>query len=66
MLDLGDGTVDTLRDLAQTLRRARSTTAFLETVRLRAAERAEDDVTVLVLTRDAVPGAPGAPADPTT
>lgn len=53
VLDLGDGTVDTLRDLAQTLRRARSTTAFLETVRLRAAERAEDDVTVVVLTRDA-------------
>jgi hypothetical protein len=55
VLDLGDGTVDTLRDLAQTLRRASSTTAFLETVRLRAAERAEDDVTVLVLRRDAAP-----------
>lgn len=58
VLDLGDGTVDTLRDLAQTLRRARSTSAFLETVRLRAAERAEDDVTVLVLRRDAAPDAP--------
>ena len=51
-LDLGDGTIDTLADLARTLRRAQDVTAFLDTIRLRAAERAEDDVTVLVLTRD--------------
>ncbi|MDM7891244.1 PP2C family protein-serine/threonine phosphatase [Curtobacterium caseinilyticum] len=50
-LDLGDGTIDTLLDLASTLGRARDVDAFLETVRLRAAERAEDDVTVVVLTR---------------
>lgn len=52
-LDLGDGTIDTLTDIGQTLRRAPSTEAFLETVRLRAAEHAEDDVTVAVLARDA-------------
>jgi len=57
VLDLGDGTIDTLADLARTHDRARDTAAFLETVRLRAAERAEDDVTVLVLTRSADPGA---------
>ncbi|WP_214982400.1 PP2C family protein-serine/threonine phosphatase [Curtobacterium sp. ISL-83] len=50
-LDLGDGTIDTLADLGETLRRASSIEAFLETVRLRAAERAEDDVTVVVLAR---------------
>lgn len=50
-LDLGDGTVDTLLALARTLDRARDLGAFLETVRLRAAERAEDDVTVVVLVR---------------
>ena len=50
-LDLGDGTIDTLLDLARTLGRARHLEAFLETVRLRAAERAEDDVTVVVLVR---------------
>jgi serine phosphatase RsbU (regulator of sigma subunit) len=50
-LDLGDGTIDTLLDLARTLRAASSVDAFLETVRLRAAERAEDDVTVVVLGR---------------
>lgn len=53
-LDLGDGTVDTLLDLARTLGRARDVDAFLETVRLRAAERAEDDVTVVVLLREPV------------
>lgn len=58
VLDLGDGTIDTLGDLALTFRRARSTESFLETVRLRAAERGEDDVTVVVLTRD------GTGADP--
>lgn len=52
-LDLGDGTIDTLADLARTFDRTRDHTAFLETVRLRAAERAEDDVTVVVLTRAA-------------
>jgi len=51
-LDLGDGTIDTLLDLARTLRAAHDVDAFLETVRLRAAERAEDDVTVVVLSRD--------------
>lgn len=51
-LDLGDGTIDTLADLGRTLGRARDVPAFLETVRLRAAERAEDDVTVVVVTRD--------------
>lgn len=56
-LDLGDGTVDTLLDLAHTLGRARDVHAFLETVRLRAAERAEDDVTVVVLVREPAPGA---------
>ncbi|PYY31613.1 MULTISPECIES: PP2C family protein-serine/threonine phosphatase [unclassified Curtobacterium] len=52
-LDLGDGTIDTLTDIGRTFRRAPSTAAFLETVRLRAAEHAEDDVTVTVLARDA-------------
>lgn len=50
-LDLGDGTIGTLLDLARTLRAAPGVDAFLETVRLRAAERAEDDVTVVVLGR---------------
>lgn len=53
VLDLGDGTIDTLVDLARTYGRSRDDAAFLETVRLRAAERAEDDVTVLVLSRSA-------------
>ena len=52
VLDLGDGTIDTLHDLVRTYRRARSLEAFLENVRLRAAERAEDDVTVVVVRRD--------------
>ncbi|KTR08374.1 hypothetical protein NS184_05860 [Curtobacterium luteum] len=52
-LDLGDGTIDTLSELARTFERTRDHHAFLETVRLRAAERAEDDVTVVLLTRDA-------------
>lgn len=50
-LDLGDGTIDALTDLAHTLRRVGDPARFLEAVRLRAAERAEDDVTVVVLTR---------------
>ncbi|MEK6343279.1 MAG: SpoIIE family protein phosphatase, partial [Curtobacterium sp.] len=52
-LDLGDGTIDTLSELTRTFERTRDHHAFLETVRLRAAERAEDDVTVVLLTRDA-------------
>jgi hypothetical protein len=52
VLDLGDGTIDTLTDIGRTFRRAPHTAAFLETVRLRAAEHAEDDVTVAVLARD--------------
>ncbi|WP_181420615.1 PP2C family protein-serine/threonine phosphatase [Curtobacterium sp. MCPF17_046] len=52
-LDLGDGTIDTLTDIGRTLRRAPDTATFLQTVRLRAAEHAEDDVTVAVLARDA-------------
>ncbi len=52
-LDLGDGTIDTLTELTRTFERTRDHHAFLDTVRLRAAERAEDDVTVVLLTRDA-------------
>ncbi|GGL04629.1 hypothetical protein JOE58_003123 [Curtobacterium luteum] len=52
-LDLGDGTIDTLTELARTFERTRDHHAFLDAVRLRAAERAEDDVTVVLLTRDA-------------
>jgi hypothetical protein len=51
-LDLGNGTVDTLADLARTFGRTRDLDAFFETVRLRSAERAEDDVTVIVLVRE--------------
>jgi serine phosphatase RsbU (regulator of sigma subunit) len=50
-LDLGDGTIDTLLDLARTLRAASRVAAFRDTVRLRAAARAEDDVTAVALGR---------------
>lgn len=53
VLELGDGTLDALVVLGRKLREADSVQDFLDVVRARAAERAEDDLSVLVVAREA-------------